>query len=108
MARPIHNSEMRGDGVSGDGARRHAAETLQVMMEARCILGGRAGVPPSPDSTSGAADQADYSSPGEHPAQDKKKTNPDMDNASEAVTQQVRGSELELAHPCKSPGGCCV
>lgn len=49
-------------------------------------------VPPSPDETSSKANQAEYSSPGEHPAQ-KRNTDdsmkPDMDNANPAVAQQV-------------------
>lgn len=49
-----------------------------------------ADVPPSPDETSSKVNQAEYSSPGEHPAQDKDdRMKPDMDNASPAVAQQV-------------------
>jgi hypothetical protein len=50
-------------------------------------------VPPSPDETSATANQSDYSSPGEHPAQDKKNVKPDMDNASEAVKQRAAAGE---------------
>jgi hypothetical protein len=52
-------------------------------------------VPPSPDETSAKANQADYSSPGEHPSQGKDdRMKPDMDNANPAVTQQAAGAEV--------------
>lgn len=48
-------------------------------------------VPPSPDETSSKANQAEYSSPGEHPAQKRNKDDmkPDMDNSNPAVAQQA-------------------
>jgi len=53
-------------------------------------------VPPSPDETFAKANQSDYSSPGQHPAQDKKNLEPDMDNASQAVKQQARHLRLHV------------
>lgn len=57
---------------------------------------GHAEVPPSPDETFAKANQSDYSSPGQHPAQDKKNLEPDMDNASQAAKQQARLWRLHL------------
>jgi hypothetical protein len=52
-------------------------------------------IPPSPDETSSKANQAEYSSPGEHPAQDKdSRVKPDMDNANPAATQQAAAGEV--------------
>ncbi len=53
-------------------------------------------MPPSPDETFAKANQSDYSSPGQHPAQDKKNLEPDMDNASQAVKQQARHLRLHV------------
>lgn len=50
-------------------------------------------VPPSPDATNKTASDSDYSSPGQHPKNtDKDAFEPDMDNASPAVTQKASGA----------------
>ena len=67
----------------------YSKSKLRSPLHQACVRPD-ADVPPSPDETSAKANQAEYSSPGEHPSQGKDdRMKPDMDNANPAVAQQV-------------------